>query len=241
MGTRVVVNAQKRAERRGPTRRAAIREAVGLFAQERVDESLGLAIGLEAIVPSESVPQAPSAAGLGEDAGAIGETVVAQQAADVDPSPPISRSRATEERRARGRVLRRQDFDTGEAGRIIDGHMPPLEACAPRATLSVAIDAMARPTDNAAQAFHVDVEQIAGVWPLVSLHSRDGVTRGYAVQAPPRQGLGARGPRKPQGRTVLPRGRAPAAQAHHRRLHRDAGAARATMRPRGPIREAPRA
>jgi len=77
VGTLVVVNAQERAERLGAPRRTANREAVGPFAQERLDESLGLGMGLGARGPGAPVPQAPGAAGRGEDAGAIDEAVVA--------------------------------------------------------------------------------------------------------------------------------------------------------------------
>ena len=62
-----------------------IGDGVGPFAQRRLDEALGLAVGLRRIGPCRDVLEAEIAAGLGEGLRSVAGAVVGHDAAIVTP------------------------------------------------------------------------------------------------------------------------------------------------------------
>lgn len=85
------------------------------------------------------------------------------------------------------------------------------------------------------QAFHIDVQQIAGMCPLIAGDRRRRLARRQTIQAAAVQHARHRRSRNPQGRTDLPGRRAGVAQGHNRGFRRHTEPARLPVRPRRPI------
>ena len=89
--------------------RGVVDEAVGPLAQERLDESFGLAVGRGPVGPGEAATQAKAPAGPSEELRSVAVTVVGEQTQDADAVPPyqaIARSKqvAAEYWRSSGRI-----------------------------------------------------------------------------------------------------------------------------------------
>ena len=149
MWTPVVVEAEIRAERGRPPRRAAIGRAVRPLAQQRLDEALGFAVGLGTVGPGEAVAHATARQTAANAPGAIGHRVVGQQPADADAPPPKPGQRALEKRGTGGRIVGREHLGIGQPRRVIDRDVQILPAHAPRAAPTIAVDSMPHPDDAA--------------------------------------------------------------------------------------------
>ena len=169
MWTLVVVEPEIGRERGGPTRRAAIRAAVGPLAEQRLDEALGFAVGLRAIWPREALAHRPPVTDRREDARAIGHGVIREEPPHADPAAAKPRERPLQKCGAVRRIIGGEHFRIGEARRVVDGDMQIFPAGLARPPAAVAMDAMADAHD-AAQALQIEVQQVADVGPLIALH-----------------------------------------------------------------------
>src|ERR1700674_4362023 len=100
MWTPVVIEAEIGAERGRAAHRTAVGDAVGPLAQERLDEALGLAVGLRAIGARVPLADGPGATDATEGPRSIGHRVVSEQPANPHAAPVKPGERATEERGA---------------------------------------------------------------------------------------------------------------------------------------------
>jgi len=99
----------------------------------------------------------------------VAERVVGQQRTDPDPEGAPPGQRACEERRGRGAVLLRQDFDVADARAVVDGDVHVLPADAARTPAEVAVDPVPDARD-AAELLDVEVQEGAGAPALVAHH-----------------------------------------------------------------------
>ena len=99
---------------------------VGPFAQQRLDEALGLAVGLRPAGLREAVLGAQCHAGVAEEVGAIAGAVVGEDALDLDAAP----SHAAYNTSSSGRDERLRNDNGGArrpaTGRILEGIVPCL-------------------------------------------------------------------------------------------------------------------
>ena len=165
----------------------------------------------------ESVTNRPGATGGGKDTRAVGEAVIAEESTDPDPTAPVPARRPSEEAGTRRRILGGEHLDVGHAGRIIDGDMKKFPADTPGATAAIAVNAMADAL-NAPEALHIDVEEVAGVRPLIATGGCRRLARGHAIEAPARQDPRDRGARHRQRGADLPRCGPGAPQRDNRRF-----------------------
>jgi len=225
MRTPVVIEPEIGTEGGRPARRADVGKPIGPLAQQRLDEALGLAIGLRSVRARETMADGPRATDLRKDAGAIGEPVVTEESADADAASSIPGTRPAQKRGTADGIFGGADFDVGQSGGVIDRHVEPLVANPAGPRSPIAVDAMSHAV-NAAEPLHVDVQQVAGLSPFVALCGSERFAGRDAVQADARQHSGHGGARDAQGRTDLPRRRARPSQRDDRRFGRDACAAR---------------
>ncbi len=140
--TPVVVEAEIGGQRGGAPGRAAIGPAIDPLPEQRLDETLGLPVGLGPVGPREALADRPPLADGGKDPGAVGLGVVREQPPDADAPPTKPGQRALEKGRTRQRIRRRQDLGAREARRVIDSDVQILPAglpvCASRVSSSCA-------------------------------------------------------------------------------------------------------
>ena len=243
MWTLVVVEAQIGREGGGPSRRAEIRMAIGPFAQQRLNEALGFAVGPRRVGPREACRTAQLRQARAKRRDRYPLPLSVSRRRMRMPASAKPHHRAPEKGRAGAAPLRATDFDIGHARRVVDRDVDVLlaDAAAPRAP--IAMDAMADPA-NAAERFDVEVQQIAGVRPLVALNHRRRLERRQPIQPRARQHARHRRARHPQRRADLPGRRARLAQRDDRRRRArapgvavaDAGATTARQAVRAPSR-----
>src|SRR5207253_5826410 len=165
--------------------RMMVRDAVGPFAQRRLNEALGFAVGLRAIGAREAVVQAQLAAGGGEALRAKCRAVVGEHAPDGDAQgSEVVHARAYE---GDGTVPALIGFHLREADArvVIDGDEQILPADSVDAIARVAGNAVAH-AHNAGQVLGVDMQQVSGMRMLVAN------TRFTGRQARPVRQSGAR-------------------------------------------------
>jgi len=109
--TPVVVKAEIRRQGGGALGRRAVGPPIRPFAQQRLDEPLGLAVRSRGVGSGEAVPDLPRATHTSETTGAIAVAVVGEQAAHDDAAPPKPPQRVGEEGGTGPLPLRAADFD----------------------------------------------------------------------------------------------------------------------------------
>src|SRR5258706_2511480 len=147
-------------QRAGSPPRAAVRVGVGPLAQQRLDEALGLPVGLRPIGPRPQVSGAMSATGVPKAVRHVGRAVIGHHAFDTDPRLAKPVNGAPEEADGGRRVLIVEHFDIRRPTEIIDADVnrfPPETADAPPA---IAMNAMTHDPDPP-DALHIEVEQFA--------------------------------------------------------------------------------
>ena len=122
----------------------------------------------------------------------------------------------------------------GEPRRVIDGHMEKFVADPSAPPPPIAVDAM---PDDAAEAFEIDVEEIADPRPLIALHRPTRFDQGHPIQPGAPQHACDRRAWDAQRRADLPGRGAGPSQRDDRRFSRHARAARLALGPRRPIRQ----
>src|SRR5256885_876124 len=148
--------------------RASVREAVSPLTQHRLDEALDLAVGPWRVGSGAFVFDAGLAAQLPELPADERRSVVGHDPLDIDLEPAEPAHRVLQEG-ARGLApLVRVDLCVGEPRSIVGGHVDELEALLLRPERSVPGDAMTDPIE-ASQALDIDMKQLSGVIPFVTL------------------------------------------------------------------------
>jgi len=147
---------------------AAVEAEVGPFAQERLDEALGLAVCAGRVRARSMVAQGQTPAGRAEAVRAISRAVVGEQRLDGDAVAGEPLAGAACERCTGAPALVGQDLHVGQSRKVIDSHVDELPAGALALPCATPRDAMSRASE-ASQLLDVEVEQIAGLPPLVTV------------------------------------------------------------------------
>ena len=154
----------------------------GPVAQQRLNESLSVAIGARRVGPREAVAQLPRATNPGESARLIGRAVVGEQTPADDAAAAKPDERMPQKRGAGATPLRPANFDIGDARRIVDRDMDVFVADASLSHGLVPLNAMADPADPT-EWLDVQVQEIARVRPLVALNDRRRIQPAHPIQA----------------------------------------------------------
>ena len=161
----------------------AVAASVGPFAGDSLDEALGFAVGLGAIRAGELVLDAEAIAGGGKGVGAVADAAVGEDALDGDAMEGVEADGLFEGGDNAGDLFVGQDTGVGDAGAVIDGDVQGLDAGAFAAIGAVARAAHPR-TVEAAEFLDVEMEEFAGLIPLVTAHGRRSrLERGEAIEA----------------------------------------------------------
>src|SRR6266568_4846672 len=156
--------------------------AVGPFSESRLDEALGLAVGLGTVGPREAVLELERATGLGEGLGAEAGAVVGEDAFGLHAQrAEVGNGVVKELRRARFSLVR-MHVGEAEPGVVIDGDEQVFPAGLD-GVVRAARDAFAHAHD-APELLGVDVDEIARTLVLVA-HDRLG---GFQVTEPRQPG-----------------------------------------------------
>src|SRR5262250_2059890 len=161
-----------------------IRATIRPLPQQALNEALGLAVRPRRVGPRPQLAHAVALAERGEDVTAVGEGVVGHESAHPNAVAAKPAQGPPDERCGRGGVYVTQDFDIHEPRCIIDRHVDVVPADVPPAVAAIAGNAMADP-DDAAEFLDVDVQQIAGMRPLIAAHADWWGQRGQASQPTP--------------------------------------------------------
>ena len=151
--------------------RVLVSEAVGPLAKRRLDEALGLAVGLRPVWSGEAMAHAEFLAGPGEVLRSERRAVVGEQPPYRHAQTRVVRHRVTQELHGRGGSLIGMHGGEGDAGVVVDRHEQHLPAGTIDRVAPVASDAVAGPLD-APELLGVDVQHVA--WRLV-LVANDGL------------------------------------------------------------------
>jgi len=111
---------------------------VSPLAQGRLDEPLGLAVGLRPIRPGEAVLDAQLSTDGGKGMATKGRTVIGQQPLDADPQPRVIGHGIPQEPYRAGRALIGMDIGKSHAGVVVHGHKDEVPAGAIYGVASVA-------------------------------------------------------------------------------------------------------
>src|SRR6202048_5217685 len=117
--------------------RALVGEAVGPLSERRLDEPLGLAVGLRAVRPGVAFGDAELAAGLYEGSGAERRTVVGEQPPDRDAQGCVVGRGGMQEGDGAVLLLVGGHGREADPGMVVDSHEQELPARAARAIGSV--------------------------------------------------------------------------------------------------------
>jgi len=146
----------------------AVGASVGPFAQQRLDEALGLSIGARGVRASAVVPNPAAHAGVSESMRAVARAVVGKQRLDLDALRGEPSAGVAHEACAAAAGLVWQDLSVGEAGEVINRDVHELPSgLLSAAGCSHAGDAMPRLAE-AAELLDIQVQQLASVAPLVA-------------------------------------------------------------------------
>ena len=143
MGSLEVVVAEPAREVGGTGLGSAVRQSVSPFAQQGLNEPLGLAVGLGCVGPGADVAQAQHPAGLTKAARDITRAVVGHHALDPNAETLEPAQRPDEEAVDRLALLVRQDLDEGEPGSVVNRHVDELPASTLALGAPIAGDPMA--------------------------------------------------------------------------------------------------
>jgi len=156
--------------------------SVSPFAEGGLDEALRLSVGLRRIRPGADVLEAESAAGIAELLCAIAGSVVGHDTLDGDAEALIVGDGGLEEGDGTFLLLVWKNPGESDARSVIDADMDELPAgTAGFALLAVSGDAVTD-TIEAAEFLDVDVDQLAGMIPLVAAHWLGRLKRLNAVE-----------------------------------------------------------
>ena len=177
---------------------------IGPLPEQGLDEALGFPVGLWSVRAREAMAQRPRPTGPRKEARPIGAAVVSEQA--PNPNPPSGKpdDGPPEKCRTEPRPLRAPDFHIGQPRRVVDRHVDVLPADPTRPAPTIAMDAMPDPP-NPADAFDVEMEQIAGVRPLIALNHGRRLELRHAIQTRALEHARHRRARDAQRGTDLPR------------------------------------
>src|SRR5262249_29880158 len=154
-------------------RGAEIRASIGPFAQQRLNKALGFAVGPRRVGTRKPMAELPGAADAGHAARFVAGAIVREQATHGHSSAAKPAESVLQKRGAGAAALRAADFDKGHSRRIINGDMDVLVADAALSDGYVPVYAMANAADST-ERFDVEVQEIAGVRPLIALNDRRG-------------------------------------------------------------------
>ena len=142
---------------------------IGPLAQRRLDEPLGLPIGLRAIGPRELLGDAQLQASLTKQRGVERHAVVCQHALDGYTQTGEVAYRGPQECLSADLRLVGVDLREGQPAVVVHGHKDVVPADPSPALGAIAGDAV---TDllEAPELLDVDVQQLTGVLALVTLH-----------------------------------------------------------------------
>src|SRR4029453_2123087 len=160
--------------------RGRVRDDVRPFPQQRLNESLGFAVGARRIGARATVPKAESLTAVTKGPRHIATAVVAQDPPHGDAARAEPRDGAREERRTRRPELVCQDLDVGDPAVIVDRDMHVLPADPRTGAPAITMDPMPD-TANPTQWLDVDVNHVPGRRPLIALN-RHGRGRGPALE-----------------------------------------------------------
>src|SRR6185312_13073259 len=144
-----------------------IRNAISPFAQRRLNEALGLAVGLRPIGAGEDVLEVQLSARRGEALGAESRPVVGEHAANGDAERREISHAGAQKRDRRELALVGLHLGETNARVVIDRHEQELPAGASHGVARVTGHAMAHAQDTA-QLLGIDVQQIAWLFMLVT-------------------------------------------------------------------------
>jgi hypothetical protein len=214
------------------------RVGVSPLTGDRLDEALGLAIGLRA--SGEAMFDAELLAGCGEEFGAIGGAAIGEEALDANAVSGVEGDGLAESVEGTGDLFVGEQTGEGEAAVIIDGDVQRLDAGTWIAVGAIAGSADARRRE-AAQLLDVEMEKIAGSvafvaddWRLGRLESRE------SAEAVAAQNAGESGRGDWQHHADLGIGSTLTAESEDLSFQRGAGLAGLVARPRRLVRQTPR-
>ena len=148
------------------------RHGVGPFLAERLNEPLGLVIGLWRVGPGADVLELEDGAGFGKGLGDVGRSVVAHHLTTLDAMTVEPGQCPNQETDRCALLLIGQHLDVGEPWGVVDGHVDPVVSDASRAALlPIVCDAVTNLAE-AGQLLDVDVNQIAASLSFVALNRR---------------------------------------------------------------------
>jgi hypothetical protein len=146
--------------------------SVSPLAQRGLDEALGLAVGPGSIGSGAQMLEAQFAASAGEGVATKTRTVVGHDAFEFHAEALIMGHGLLEEGDGGGPLLVGENGGVGQTGMIIDGDKDEVVTGVADGIAGIAGNAEARAM-NAGQLLDVDMEEIAGMRPLVT-NDRDG-------------------------------------------------------------------
>jgi len=160
--------------------------SVGPFAQEGLDEALGLAVSARTVGASSEMPQPQRPTGEGEQVREIGWAVVGHNGADPDIESPVVGHGPFQV--TGGGVLSfvGQDFDIGQARPIVDADVDEFPASPLGSDAAIAMDAMSDAND-APELLDVQMEEVAGPAPFIAPWRLLGLEKLQPVQTSPLQ------------------------------------------------------
>ena len=161
---------------------------VGPFPESGLDEAFRFPIGLGGVGLGEEVSDAQLGAGFAVGGRAVASPVVGHDALDGDAELAVVRDHLQEEVHRRVLALVRADCRMTEAGVVIDADMQALPANAAHPVPAVAGHTMTRPLD-AAELLGVEMQQFAGMGPLVTPDRSWRRARPVAAQDPTERGF----------------------------------------------------
>src|SRR5438876_11840380 len=144
-----------------------IDDAIGPFPQGRLNEALGLAIGLRPIGSREAMAETQLAAGGGEVLGTKGRAVVGEEAPNLDAETSKIGHALSQEGDGATLAFIRFHLGKADARMIIDGHKQELPSGPVNAVARISGDSVAHAHDPA-ELLGVDMQQITGVGMLVA-------------------------------------------------------------------------
>ena len=161
-----VVEAHPRLQRTGAVSGTRIRGGIRPVAGERLNEALGLAVGLRPIRAGAEMPQVRVPGDGLKGVREVGLVVIRQHAFRPHPVPSEPAHAPAQEPSGAGPFAGGQDFDVRHPTVVVDADVDILPAQAPHLARPIPVDAVPHPT-NAGQALHIEVQQFARPLPFI--------------------------------------------------------------------------
>jgi len=182
----------------GSVKRCFERSCIDPFAQARLDEAFGLAVGARRVGPCALVANTGFGKHVAEAMALIGRPIVGHHPLDGNAVPRDEGECPSEEGCRACRLLVGQDFGVGEARSIVDSDMKGFPSCAALRALAHAVagDAVADAVDPA-ELFRVDVDQFARMFAFVADDGRPDLESRQSVKPAAAQNKSNRRDRPP--------------------------------------------